>query len=68
MELHCFRCKRKPGEIEDVVMEASANAMTPDQYVMEEEGTLNDEGRFCCTACYITIGMPTAPFPGWRAP
>ena len=39
-----------------------------DEYIQEDEGTYNPETRtFCCTSCYIEIGMPVAP-GGWKAP
>jgi len=42
--------------------------MTPEQYVLEEEGTLNPvNGHFLCTPCYIAAGMPSSP-TGWVAP
>lgn len=68
-ELRCFRCKRVPSEIPEYVEAASAEDTTPEQYVRAEEGTLNRAtGHFCCTECYIAIGMPTAPGAGWKAP
>lgn len=42
--------------------------MTPDDYVWQEEGTLNQEnGHFYCTTCYIAIGMPSSS-SGWVCP
>lgn len=64
---HCFRCKKKPHEIDDYIQSAKYTGMTPEQYVREEEGTLNEEGRFCCDECYLALGMPSNP-QGWRAP
>ena len=64
----CTGCNRHPDEIEEYV-EAAGDALTPDEYVVEEEGTYNPRnGHFLCTHCYIEAGMPTAPGPGWRAP
>jgi hypothetical protein len=68
-ELVCFRCKRTPEQIDEYVIAGRENGMTPSQYVLSEEGTLNPVNlHFACTDCYIEIGTPTAPFPGWRAP
>lgn len=41
------------------------DGLTPDEWCWEEEGTLNKRtGEFCCTLCYIEIGMPSAR-GGW---
>ena len=65
----CIGCNRIPSEIEEYIECGQAENMTPDQYVLQEEGTLNPEnGHFLCTECYIKAGQPTAPWPGWRAP
>lgn len=66
--LQCFRCKKRPDEISEYIAAAYDNEMTPDEYVLAEEGTLNADGYFVCTACYIAIGMPTAPRGRWVAP
>lgn len=64
----CFRCGKPPDEIEEYIVAARENGMTPIQYVELEEGTYNRaNGHFCCTECYIAIGEPTAP-RGWLAP
>lgn len=40
---------------------------TPDDYVWNQEGTLDqDTGLFLCDDCYIAVGMPSAP-GGWKA-
>lgn len=65
----CFRCKRRADEIQELASEAGYLGMTPDEYVYEEEGTLNlESGQFACTPCYVAIGMPSAPGSGWKAP
>jgi hypothetical protein len=74
-DLICFNCHRRPGQIEEYV-DAAAEAsewndrvVTPAEYVMQEEGTLNKfNGHFACTECYIRLGSPSAPPPGWKAP
>lgn len=68
---HCFRCGKKPDELYEYIVAAKENKMTPDEYVLEEEGTYNPENnRFACTDCYIEIGMPSggATSRRWRAP
>jgi len=74
----CNGCLFEAKDIEEYVAAAEEiNAelgegereMTPDDYVWQEEGTLNPKnGHFLCTACYIKAGMPSAPGPGWVAP
>lgn len=67
IELLCIGCDKKPAEIDeysfDFVRESSGDPeITPDQYVWDEEGTLNREnGHFLCTTCYINAGMPSSP-------
>ena len=68
MKLICTGCNKTPGEIEEYIDAAKDSKMTPDEYVLEEEGTLNKEnGHFLCTLCYIEAGMPETPL-GWKAP
>ena len=56
----CIGCNKKPDEIDEYIEAAAEEDMTPEQYVKEEEGTLNgfEKGRFYCTDCYIKAGMP----------
>ena len=66
--VRCFECQRFPVELPEYVDAAEDCGMEPDEYVREEEGTFNPEsGNFCCTECYVKIGMPSSP-NGWRAP
>lgn len=73
VDLLCVGCGKTPSELEEYVNAASEEAsgkpdMTPDDYVWQEEGTLNREnGHFLCTSCYIGAGMPSSP-RGWSAP
>lgn len=68
MKLVCIRCNKTPGEIQEYIDTAGAEGMTPDEYVWEEEGTLNREnGHFLCTTDYVAAGMPSTP-GGWVAP
>lgn len=62
-------CMRHPEEIEEYREYSKEAGMTPDEYVMREEGTYNPLTRhFACTECYMKLGMPTAPGRGWKAP
>lgn len=66
--LICIGCKKHPNELEEYIFAAKANDMTPDDFVRQEEGTLNrTNGHFACTPCYAKMGMPTSP-TGWKAP
>jgi hypothetical protein len=68
MIFRCIGCNKEPHEIPEYIEAASDNDMTPEQYVISEEGTLNREnGHFACTSCYIQMGMPASP-RGWVAP
>ena len=56
---HCKICKKSASEISEYVCEAKKNKMDVDDYIEEEEGTLNFKTKqFYCTNCYVKIGMP----------
>jgi hypothetical protein len=65
----CFRCGKTPDELPEYFPASTgADFLDPIQFVIEEEGTYNPaNGHFCCTDCYLAIGMPTAN-GGWKAP
>ena len=71
-EIICAYCRKKPNEIEEYIEAAEYEEITPDEFVRTCEGTYNPKnGHFCCTDCYIKIGMPaTEPGAGkgWVAP
>lgn len=59
MELRCKVCGKTPEELNEYIEMGKVEKMTPSEFVLQEEGTLNREtGFFYCTACYIKIGMP----------
>lgn len=61
----CQSCLAMPGENH---MSSCPMFITPDDYVWQEEGTLNPKnGHFLCTTCYIAAGMPSSS-QGWKAP
>lgn len=67
----CIGCAKRPDEIPEYVdMASTIEDMTPKEFVLEEEGTLNTtNGHFMCTDCYIKNGQPSKPFPDrWVAP
>lgn len=67
-ELICTGCNKRPTEIEEYIEMGEVEDMTPDDYVWQEEGTLNHtNGHFLCTSCYMDAGMPSSP-QGWIAP
>lgn len=52
-------CGQKPEEIIEYIVEADEEGITPEQFVVENEGTFNPvTGRFYCTNCYVKVGMP----------
>ena len=68
MELICTGCNKKPQELLEYVEAAEDENITPDEFVWQEEGTLNkSNGHFLCTLCYMEAGMPEHP-SGWKAP
>jgi hypothetical protein len=66
----CTGCNKHPDQIQEYIEGAADEEMTPDEYVMEEEGTYNNaNGHFLCTDCYIAAGMPSKHYPDkWIAP
>lgn len=61
--IHCAVCGKMPHEIAEYIEAAQRlqdfEEMTPAQYVAKHEGTYNrNNGKFWCTSCYISIGMP----------
>lgn len=74
--LFCFRCRRRPHEIEEYVAETRASlelssaaicsAEDVEEWVRGNEGTVNAAaGLFACTDCYIKVGQPSAEW-GWK--
>ncbi len=65
----CVGCNKYPDAIEEYVEAFAENGYaTPDEYVWNEEGTLNRaNGHFLCTDCYIAAGIPSSE-EGWKAP
>ena len=63
----CAVCCKTPEEIEEYITGAEDyydGSITPEEYVIREEGTYNREsGKFYCTRCYIMIGMPNGKAP-----
>lgn len=58
-DLRCKGCGKAPNEINEYILAAEDEEITPELYVIREEGTYNREtGLFWCTRCYIKAGMP----------
>lgn len=58
--LRCVRCDKRPDEISEYVTYALEQTLRPDDFVWENEGSLNrNTGQFACTDCYIKLGQPT---------
>lgn len=57
--MKCPYCDRRPHQIEEYVAQAKQEKITPEEFVRSEEGTYHPASQlFCCTTCYIRIGMP----------
>ena len=68
MQPVCVRCGMHPGQLQEYISAAGEYSMTPDAYVMENEGTFNPiNGHFLCTPCYVAEGCPSTR-DGWKAP
>ena len=72
-KLICPFCEREPEQISEYKELAEANEYeSAEEAVRNEEGTFNCEHNlFCCTDCYIKIGMPLndtlfASYAGYR--
>ncbi len=63
-------CGRTPDEIDEYLEMVGEDWGYESAYdaVLQQEGTLNVEtGEFACTECYVGLGQPVAPLPGWKA-
>lgn len=68
MKIICIGCNKRPEEISSIVMFAEMEGVTPDEFVLENEGTYNEaNGHFLCDEDYIKAGEPSSP-NGWVAP
>lgn len=56
--MKCRGCGKAPHEIEEYVIEAKEEGVTPEQWVKDNEGTYDLAQRFWCTLCYIKAGCP----------
>ena len=57
--MKCPYCDRQPKDIGEYVSGAAEYGVSPDTYVLLHEGTYDSKtDLFCCTSCYIKIGMP----------
>jgi len=58
-KVSCLRCERAPAQISEYILAAKEERVTPEVFVIENEGTYNPKTRkFWCTDCYIALGMP----------
>lgn len=59
MELICNGCKKSPDKISEYIEFAKIENCTPQEFVLQNEGTLNSiTGQFLCTKCYLKKGEP----------
>lgn len=60
MEIRCKYCNKTPAEISEYIHAAKECKCTPEEYVIQEEGTYNPmTGKFYCTECYVKLGCPS---------
>ena len=59
MNIRCNGCNTHPGDIGEYVEMGEIEKMTPERFVIEEDGTYNkSNGHFWCTLCYLVAGSP----------
>lgn len=59
-------CQRPAAAIDEIVVGAADEGVSPDAYAAME-GTFNEQtGEFACLGCYIDLGMPSSA-AGWKA-
>jgi hypothetical protein len=59
LDIRCPVCGRRASEIREYKDGGYEYGLSPERFVMQEEGTYNQEnGHFYCTTCYIKLGMP----------
>jgi hypothetical protein len=57
--IQCKVCGKTPSEISEYIDRAEEEQMSPEDYVVQEEGTFNPvTGKFYWTSCYIKVGEP----------
>lgn len=68
-KLKCVNCGKTPDELDEYKELAEEEECTPGDFVIRNEGTFNRMlNLFCCTNCYIEIGMPLGVAnPEWKA-
>lgn len=63
-EIKCCYCGKSPNEIEEYIGYSKDSNCTPEEYVINCDGTYNNRtGEFACTHCYIKHGMPLGKAP-----
>jgi len=57
--MKCPYCNKAPKELREYTVGAKEYDLTPESYVRLHEGTYHAKtDLFCCTSCYIKIGLP----------
>lgn len=52
--LMCVGCEQAPENISEICYYAREEGMTPEEFVLDQEGTLNTaNGHFYCTGCLL---------------
>ncbi|UOQ93386.1 hypothetical protein MUO14_23955 [Halobacillus shinanisalinarum] len=57
--MKCIGCQKQPHELSEYVQQATVHEMSPVEYVRMDEGTYDIKtDMFCCTGCYVQLGLP----------
>jgi hypothetical protein len=60
-KVKCVVCGKHPSELMEYIEAAKEYEppISPVEYIVREEGTFSwPEEIFCCTVCYVNVGMP----------
>jgi hypothetical protein len=60
----CIVCNKTADELEEYKFGAEENDMTPEDFLIEQEGSYNpSNGHFYCTDCYVKSNCPLGVAP-----
>ena len=59
----CYECGAHPNDLEEYRVSGHQHGLSPVGYVQQEEATMNADGRFWCTLCYVKLDLPAGKPP-----